>query len=867
MPSFEYEKFQEPRPPFFSPRISTYPGKQLSFSDGVEDVTTFDQALAEKEALINQYWSSSSDSDYGSTTDKKNLELKNAEKELTKIIVAREMSKIHSGASFIPREILAKIEMTGRKDNYEDVDSPNYVNYEELLGTPFYSSTDVNALAAQIFGSKYYEIIQAQKFPAEDNTLPHNTNIYGLDSNIVKESDTEAREVFQNSSYFSGLHNQFMNPRNILNKIMPGFYQKMRSVMTDIQNTKLPVGYEDVESFQNPFVSADDHDLNWENAIDPYSDNQSSDNLTLDTATLYKTGATQATDTSVKTFDINANNNTIIMSKMWRLFDEEQSFYMVNSLWEDLSRFTSTITAMVGRSSAINELVTSNADSQTEKNALEKRASEIEVALETTDETETAEQKLLRQEALIKQHIEDWWAKVEPGVDEVTALTIGMAISSVSAILDLADFTEKDNVTVNSADAKSKQTGFQEKMINDYFSYLNKTVMDEFLGTGKLKQEQFGTTGNAKTQWNLLIKSGYIDRNGNILKPIEPNDSKIQVGGLTEAESLQFSNILNQAASGTYSLETTDKTEVNGKTRQNFQLKCADGQVRSMSDIISLIGSGSDYKEKLTNTDQAYQTLMQMVTSMTAITDSAENSTGELPLEKLSNGQYQLTVYPNAEWQEYSPLIETTDGTRVVTDNWQHASGPLTMTFDTKEEATAFCNSIRGLVSIMEPVLGLFLQKNASMTVLKDNTGSIDSIDFIEEGMDGYRMWTDQRLNSDFFKTAFWEEASADITKRVVKKVANNINNKMQINRLSSMKHNKEVEEYKEKEEEFNESEYDRVKGEVKREDQKIREENEWEAYRLMLEKARQNELKEHEMLKKKSEQESAAAQKKKEQA
>jgi hypothetical protein len=857
--TYQIEKFSEPKRRF-SARVNAKPRKQLEFESDVASVMSFEEALEVADEYlededVQEFLKKVKDIDSDDDFDQKSLrpqernQIKDAEKAdavIDSAKVLRELSKIKSGVSFLPTELIARIEITGTKGNYERIDDEDYVNYAEKLSTPFYSSEEIDELAQQIFGSSFYEELLKEAFPAEENTLPHNTNLYGRDTNIFRKSDALGRHIYQNSEYFSSMHNEILGTRGVLDDLYPGFYQDIQNVMNEIQDMKISKGAQ--AAFANPNVKNDDNDLNWEMAVDPYSDSiKAQETMAEKLGGSGFAGEASELENELKEaqavakeykgkFDIEANNNTILMSGLWGGFDNKQSFSFINSLWEDMGRFNSMFSGITGPANALNKLVENENAMISEESVFLAADEDVRATLENrrtdgddsliyqegvSEEVAVKEIDAIR-EAKLMDNMLEWWGNVEGGMTEVSALTVGMALSSAPTIMKLMDFSTAASSNGNSLDSvKNKNEGFKEKMVKDYFEYINEEyVQRDFLAETGVTAAQFrGADKSGKGFWDLLVNNDYIDNYGRVLRSFDAQDSGFfEENGLSEEQGDLIVSSLNQAKLGGMSLDNIDRTLVGDLGRKDIKIEGNDGNSRSLRDVISLIGTGRSEDEILDNTFQAYDSLFDIYCSMTGLSENGGKKDGKPIVKELENGLLEVSCYPNASWEEWNPEMGQVDDSNGAISNgsWEKKTGPLTMRFENQQELDSFVSQVRGLIAMVEPSLGLFSSKSTPLRLLRDNEGSVDSINMIKNNEEGYKVWVDTRLNTDVFETDTWTDCSRALNKKIVSKVSQKITLRMQTNKILKMKHENDTDSYQERKKEHEENEYEKFVRSIK---------------------------------------------------
>jgi hypothetical protein len=125
----KYGEFQEPKPPRFPLFIDLRPTKTANIDT---ENRNFNDILDQKS---NQ------------NPEQKNTESQNQTKQ-TQINLAHSLlqtSLIHQGAKQLPHHVLANAEFIGKKQNFEGINNPSYINYAAAFQAGF-NSTSINKI-------------------------------------------------------------------------------------------------------------------------------------------------------------------------------------------------------------------------------------------------------------------------------------------------------------------------------------------------------------------------------------------------------------------------------------------------------------------------------------------------------------------------------------------------------------------------------------------------------------------------------------------------------------------------------------------------------------------------------------------------
>lgn len=725
MGMMDVEPFSDPKPSFFPPSVDVRPRKVWKLEDGSElkaNTQSFDKAF--EKALSNQ---------------------KKEEAEAN-IKASRQTEAIYEGiGGFIPRDILAKIEQTKNRFNFENPDKdPTYQYYPDKLETPFYKSDPT--MESDIFNASF--LTSKDNVPGAENTLAHNANLlYGIDTNPFLKGDEENYDIFENNPYYKDLHTQSKSPRSILQKLDPTFWDSMNSSMTLIQNTSI-----------NGVA------LNLDNVANPFQDTQN----------------------DIKTIDIKANFHTVIASQLWRGWNDSNVFHFINRAWEARSRIEGTMREILGKNADI--IPAAKAETTAATNASEATAS-----------PEAADSPKTESVALTK--VKAWWDSIGSKLDEPRVLPFGLLSSMAPAMSEMMDWGNWGDEAAQNLDKEKnvKSSGFREKMISSYLRYASDHyVLSGFKSSKPLSPADL-PVDNVKTVWSNLITKGYIDAAGNVKSEFNAKDPDFSLGiGLEPGEEDTVRNRLREAVIGQFSLDVQDKTEVNGKTRHDITVTGPDGTSKSLAEVIDLINSGQDGIERIENAKKAYSYLFNLHATMTGLQDtSSPEKTGTVQYTTTAANKIQVKIADQGEWKQWSA-----DG------KWTPQKGPVSLAFDTVQDAEKFKNNIRMLLALLEPVVGTFNPNDTDGTksplhVLIDNTGTSTKAEYVKEGDAAYRMSVDTPLDKSFFKSDEWKEASEFLSKKSIGTISFGIFTRSQQNKILSRDHSRKVEDYDLRKEEY----------------------------------------------------------------
>ncbi len=767
----DIQPFNESRPSPFPLQIDLRPGKtwfinededlaeisKQGFDSVLNDANTFTQAQLEQAQAMD---------------DKKKQTQKKLEANAQ---AARQMEGIYEGiGSFLPNEILAKIEQSKEKWNFENLKAKNYNYLPDQLKNPFYKVDP--KLEADLFNQGF---IKNATNMGIGNTMPHNaTLLYGIGSNPFKKDDPNY-ELFEKSPLFRDLHAQSLSPRRVLQKLDPNFWSKNSDMIKKIQD--YPFIQDNSKSASGLHNPDGQESLNWSNVADPFSDRDG------------------------KTFDIKANYNTLLSSQVWRTWDTDRTFAFINRAWESKTRFFGVLRSILGKAS---DLVA--------KQEAESSSTSTTDATSTTDSTTTTTDPI----EAAKQKINDWWTSKGSKMDEVMLFGFGLLSSATpyaAEMMDWGNWGEDESTRALTAGS----SGFREQMVNGYLKNAsNDFIRSHFKAKKGLTTADLKADSDTQAQgiWKRLLEYGYIDGEGTVLSKFDTSDPNAPLDlGISAAQTDSVRTLLRERAIGSFSLEVQDQTTVNDRKRHDIKLKSSDGQYRSLSDVIDLIDSGDTAYDKIQNARTAYDQLFGILSNMTGIA-KGQDGTGAPQVEKVGD-KYQVTIGTDGQWQQWS----TTD----KLGSWETVEGqPVTLQFDSMEDVQAFQDSIQSVISILEPILGMFGPESkegqaAPLQTLVDNSVEADGDAPTLPGTSAYRMSVDTVFSKEFLQSQDAETLLTGIGQKATYELSVKMFGRSQINSMKVEDHKREMEDYEKREDEYYDEEVQRVQSEIKAENER----------------------------------------------
>jgi len=714
------------------------------------------------------------------------------EKKGRQIMGQRQVSKIYEGLSLLPQDVLANADQLNSTFNFERVKDSDYMYLPGVLKPQYAQTKDGQTIEDQVYSEEFYDLIGDG--PGKESTSPHNLNLFhGIGSNPIKEGDTENFQRFQKSPYFSALHDQSMTPRNILEKLDPKFWSMINDGVSAIEDTNVSaLSFDQLSKFKNPY-GKNHFGLNWEGVADPYSDTKS------------------------KTFDINADFHTIVSSQLWMTWDDSKMFSFVNRLWEASTRVDDVLREVVGKASAAP--VAEGAASTAGK-------SDVDVAADNA-----------RRATSMLDNVDKWWVNVGKGLSEAEILPFGLLASFTPLMQSMKDWGNWADQIENRTQLNKHgdSFGFKTQMISGYLNYATKNyVFNKFQGNSRVTPELIGAE-NAKLGQAIftdLKDKGYLDAAGKVTSKFDPSDPNFNLGiNFSEGEKKRVRDVLRQSAVGAFSLDIQDKTMVGGLKRSDIRVPAADGSMRTLPELIDLMKVGSTPYDRVKNAQMVYNTLFDMHAVMTGL-DKGNDSNGKLLL-KTEASRLKMTVSSDGSWKEWDTKL-----------GWIQKQGPVTMTFDTEKDASAFKDQIRVLMALLEPVVGTFgpdvkTEGGVAFRMLVDNSGSTDSVNMITDKSSNYRLSVDSLYDRKLFDSPEWKAVADKLQGKVIHSVVLAMFGRNATNALERNEHRQKKDDYETAKEDHQFAEVQRIIKEMEAQNQRRQEEQ------LQIQRAREARMRE----------------------
>ncbi len=720
------EQYNAIKPPMFSTRLDGRPTKK--WETGLEDPNAFENTLKNKLAKT----SISEDTKKAS------------------VAATRQMAKFAKLLDFFPSAKLALMDQIRSVGNFERINAADYVDLRKSLNRAFWNN-DLTMIPENMFDKKgniinppnmlddlikevnesygdqknaqavlatlksygntkdqQYGKPSAQLFSGQGNTWLHNLNLYhGAKSwNPFKDPKSREYKDFESNPLFLSMGQQFMTPLQAAAKKDPTLWAKINATMTEIQNTQF---YDDPKTgrkaFKNPNEVKDNHDLNWQNVPDPYS------------------------DSGTKTFDVNANYYAMTESQMWKYWDDSKVFAFMMHSWEARSRGVSAYKEVLGRT----------------------------FELPNPAETNAAVYTAQVQSVVVKS--EQWFNSVGAKMQNKSMMiAFGVMIKmahSISSMFDTWGDWGGGAATASNVAVTNPVFGFRNRMMEGYINYAKQNQLKRYIPDGKVAQSDV-----RDAVWSALRSTGYVDENGVVdTKVFRPNAPDFTFNiGLDAATQANTMVVLRNAVLGSFSIESHDKS---GRT--GVQLTGPDGKSFSVTSLLSQLGSEADAGIKTNDLQQRarrqyqkardiYNTFFDMAASMTGMSLTGGEVTGAPQLTS-KGSQFEMTIYPHGKWREPDP-----SGKETI-----QKTGPVTMTVNSVADAQSFLDDVRAVLANLEPLVGSFdpvnnhpngpgqvaqnyeggIARYTNLRVLTDNSATVSELDVVTAEDSRYRIQVD----------------------------------------------------------------------------------------------------------------------------
>lgn len=778
-----------------------------------------------------------------------------------------QLATLQTGTSHLGIETLAGIEQGQGRGNSELVNRSSYINLNTVIDSSVLTqalaaniSQEVRAKKTKLNDDTVVDVDDVEKAENKDTigrgfTYVHNANIYkgAASLNPFKKGDFEHYQMFEENDYFKLLTNGFMSPLRALGQQA---WDHATQVMNSIQSKAAKVegvidpfrGNDieefDIESNYNAILANDSYWKSWDNdmffgfILRRWSDIKNyqktmrsivgkASNL-LQEMNLISNSKSLASDTTTKFVDK--------AKKVEALIEEMETKNLSQGL-DDVSQ--EDIDQIKIETQSLIESLEEAELSDEEAAVLVKHKREWEAL--------AAEQGLdlnpSKNSSLIPDSVKNWWENQANNVPSV-----GM-ILPFGLMAETAEHTAREMALGNWGGAhdsdlseyiNDKPGGFMDLAIKGYLNHLIETQLEGSRPIARVNERVLAIDNieYGRSIFNRLKDAGYITASGEITEKFNVNSSPKDLEiTLIDSEKERIHSVLYESMTSDINFDKLDVGLVNGYQKSGTALTLPDGSSKSIEDVFSMIGAGETAQEKYTSARDAYNVLFDMMTSMMSLSSDGE-SNGNLKLKKTDDG-YQATVYPSGSWEEWDPALTTAlneAGEEVPVGGWKTVSGePVTLTFQSQEEAKAFFQKIRSTVASLEPIVATFEPVDntgpgrsslvyqdgnvveSSLRVLVDNEGELGENGPISFGSSEHSYKVDTLFHHTFFKTEQWQASQKYIVDNTAYKLGHEAFKKSQENRIFKMRHKKQKEDYKERKDEHEEKEYWRVKDEAKR--------------------------------------------------
>lgn len=805
---FEMEPYREQvKPSLFPPRLDVRSDKNINL-DADQDLnpkmTAYDKLFQSVQEKVETSFAQKQ------TTAKPGVGASSVpaiDPALQRVMINRGISKVYEGFGFLPQDILAKSDMTQNKFNFERVKDPDYVYLPDFIKSQALTDKDKASFEKEIFEEGFFKLME--DVPGEEYTSPHNLNLmHGIGSNPFKAGDEENYMRFQKSPFYSALHTNAMSPRNILQNLDPEIWETINAGVSEILDTDFAgMNLEQKMKLKNPF-GAERPGLKWEDVPDPFSDNK------------------------IDSFDVYANFHSVVSSGIWQFWDDKEVFTFVNRLWEARTRSDDVLREILGKASSFPDI-----RKVPEKATPTWEASEEAVAATKNSTPQTLAQKDIaakqalalqdfdKTEADVIQNIDRWWDRVGRGFDEATVLPFGLIATFAPLMQTMMDWGNWGD-QIAKATGQSDALGFKDKMINGYLNQTsNQYIFKKFKGDGVVTSEMLvaDSTKNSQVLWSALVEKGYLDGQGRVTDKVDSKDPDFPLNvNLSEGDKDRVRAVLRQASVGSFSLDVQDKMIVNGRRRHAIKVPSSDGALRTLTDIVDLVNKGGTVYDRIKNSQVAYNSLFDLHATMVGL--SANGVVSGAALVGKAGSNVSVNLAKKGSWTEWN----------AKSGQWVEQRGPVSMQFHNEAALTEFKSKIRGLLALLEPVVGTFgpdavKEGGLSFRMLIDNSGSMDSPEMITEGHEKYRMQMDSLYDKDFFYTESWKKIGKHLEKKAIGVIRDGMFGRGISNNMLRQAHTRQKDDYDAKKEAYEEREIERMVKEIQDRSGRIRSEKEQE--------------------------------------
>ena len=685
---------------------------------------------------------------------------------------------------FLNNQQKIEIELTGTKMNFERIKEDDYVDKESLISKlPTQPDHIENRRQERLKQNKLDETFSDDLEEGKQNTITHNTNFYKeiSDRNPFKKADRINHALFEENDNLNQLNRDFVSSLGSFKEETSKLYQRMTEHMQSIEDKFNRYNLEDVK--------------------DPYYAND------------------------IDSFDINLNYNTITNNEdIYAELNEEEIYYFVMNAFEDMVRFHQSFQTIYGLL---------NSQPKPSPQLTEKQLDTI-LANEDTA-LETIEDELLDSEA-INLGAAEWWEDFAVKLDNPSKLLFTGLIPSIA------------NSLSNEMDWNNKEYFLKEKFVSGFMSVIETKYKDKFTDNLFITQDTFKDYGKTFNEavWNQLIVHEYIDSSGFPTEKYHQSHGKLELNmALTPSELNYVETKLTETFTGKHSFSYLDQTLVNEKTKKDIKVNDAEsGNSFSISDIIGLLNQGETSDDKLDNALTAYNQLFNIYNNIIDL-DAHSKTKQQIKYTYTETKKVEITIAKSGSWQEWDPnKIPTSfitklkeqhadldvpsdldlndpeklaaffqiDADSIPFGDWVFKNDqPVTMQFNTLEEAQSFANTILELSQSMLPLLGFFRRDN--LNIHMSNTGGTDSEAYITKQSEQYLI---QKTTLHRYDIEIFESAHKNIKRKTAYEIGQRMFEKSQINRMVRNNHKKTIEKYQQEKQEHEEAEFQRLRTENK---------------------------------------------------
>jgi hypothetical protein len=789
-------------------------------------------------------------------------------KGFSSMVSTLQMATLKKGLDHFSLGQLSNIEFTGSKNNYEEVNQKNFIDYRSYLYTPLALLSKESIQPTDDDDDEEEEFETDEDAPAKGHTVAHNLNLYSgfAGFNPFKKADKANYNAFNSDETMQMLSSNFMSPLRVLGQDV---WDAVNFHMAKLQDNSAKL--EDLNDvYHDNDIEKFDVLSNYESVLRDYSEDESKRELWnentffsfilrrwSDAKNLYKNATLFSGKVAAHSSDM------YLISQKDTILEESGEFndYIesMDSLLGDLGTLTDTAevgTSADGSFASEEEMAALTDDLENLLTLFEKEDSLDSAQTEALSEIQALYDNLslpsinTKYEATDLSMLNDWWTRVGDEVpDHGMLMPIGVFAESADKIAGALELGNWEG----SLDSKISQyisdedNGFMANAFRNYINHINKYLLPVDDATDKVTPSLLAidNVSYGKIVFDKLIENGFIDSEGTVQQKFDVNNYTIDLGVTDDYyENDRLRSVLRSATLNSFELDSIDITSTDNKYREQIKLIDPEGNSWDLESLQNLIQGGStEYGNnplvgEYDSARRAYNVLFDMYESMTGMNVNKEPSSGGPVINQLRDDLYEMDVYSHASWKEYDDASSiTTDkyGNKNIVGAWQDSGDkPLKMQFASKRDASYFFKQIEGMIATLEPILGSFEPTSnvgpglygvsyqdgeavkTRLRVINDNVGMLGDNGVVLEGTSDHKFSVDYIHHKSFFETEHWQNISDDLSEKILMKVGVGIFTDAQVNRMYKARNKRDKEDYKQMKKEHDDKEHDRIQSELK---------------------------------------------------